>query len=346
MAGRNDFLETEGYGSGGIEKKSAVKKKSTKKAGMKKAGAKKSAERSKSAAKRKKSPKSKKSPARRAVKKTSPRDAGSENGSLMDLIVDHSPDGIVAVDQKGIIRYVNAIAEDLLKDTAGNRVGQKFGLPVDTHRPQDVSISGKDHRETVAEIRARETKMGQEKFFIVSLRDVTERAHLEAQLRALSDVDPLTGLLNRRGFLEAAKRQLNLAQRQNWGMTLFFLDLDGLKWINDEFGHLEGDQALIETATILRKTVRGPDIIGRFAGDEFTVLAFEGTERSDSSIKIASRLRKNLEEHNARKRVDRKISFSIGVASFDPVKSPSLEVLIDEADFKMYEEKRQKRRSR
>ncbi|MFP6869513.1 MAG: diguanylate cyclase [Nitrospinota bacterium] len=330
------------------KKKSAVKKKKS----AKKAGAKKSAARSKSGAKSKKSPKSKKlpksrnPPAKRTMKKSSPRDAGSENGSLMDVILDHSPDGIVAVDRKGIIRYVNAIAEDLLKDTAGNMVGQKFGLPVDTHRSQDVRISGEDHKETVAEIRARETKMGQEKFFIVSLRDVTERASLEAQLRALSDVDPLTGLLNRRGFLEAAKRQLNLAQRQNWGMTLFFLDLDGLKWINDEFGHLEGDQALIETATILRKTVRGPDIIGRFAGDEFTVLAFEGTERSDSSIKIASRLRKNLEEHNARKRVDRKISFSIGVASFDPVKSPSLEILIDEADFKMYEEKRQKRCSR
>jgi len=300
----------------------------------------------KRAARKKSTSKIKKSTPIPKLKKLSRQRANSDSGSLKGLIVDHFPDGIVVVDRKGIIRYLNSNAEDLLKDTAGNVIGQKFSLPLDIHRAQDVRVSGADHKETVAEVRAMETKLGRDEIFIVSIRDVTDRANLEAQLRSLSDVDPLTGLLNRRGFLEAAKRQLSLAQRQNWRMSLFFLDLDGLKWINDEFGHLEGDLALTEIASVLRKSVRSPDIIGRFAGDEFTILAFEGAEKSDSVVKISGRLRENLKVHNSRKRAARKISFSIGVAGFDPVKSPSLENMITEADIKMYEGKRQKSRSR
>jgi diguanylate cyclase (GGDEF)-like protein len=267
-------------------------------------------------------------------------------GGMKELLVEFSPDGIVAVDRKGVIRYINAAAEKLLHANSVDMVGQKFDFPIDTHRPQEVSIAESDHREKVAEIRTSETKLGREKIYVVSLRDITDRAMMETQLRALSDVDPLTGLLNRRGFFDAAQRQLNLAKRQKWGMSLFFLDLDGLKWINDEFGHLEGDQALIETGVILRKTVRGPDIIGRYAGDEFTILAFEGTDDLDASEKIIMRLRKNIDTHNERKRAGRKISFSIGVAKFDAENTPSLENLIDDADYRMYEEKHQNRRAR
>lgn len=308
---------------------------------------KKSVLKKKRAVRKKSATKIKKSTPISKLKKQSRQRTNSDSESLKGLIVEHFPDGIVVVDRKGIIRYLNSHAEDLLKGSSGSAIGQRFDLPLDIHRAQDVSVSGADHhKETVAEVRAMETKLGRDKVFIVSIRDVTARANLEAQLRSLSDVDPLTGLLNRRGFLEAAKRQLSLAQRQNWRMSLFFLDLDGLKWINDEFGHLEGDLALTEIASVLRKSVRSPDIIGRFAGDEFTILAFEGAENSDSVVKISGRLRENLKVHNSRKRAARKISFSIGVAGFDPAKSPSLENMITEADIKMYEEKRKKSRSR
>lgn len=314
------------------KKKNAAKKKSVVK---KKTAAKKKTVSPKSAAK-----------AKRPAKTVSSKSAELNLGGMKDLLVEFSPDGIVAVDRKGVVRYLNAAAQKLLHAKSAEVVGQKFGFSIDTKRPQEVSIAESDHREKVVEIRTTETKLGREKIYVVSLRDITERAKMETQLRALSDVDPLTGLLNRRGFLEAAQRQLNLAKRQKWGMYLFFLDLDGLKWINDEFGHLEGDQALIETGSILRKTVRGPDIIGRYAGDEFTILAFEGSDDTDASDKITSRLRSNLDTHNERKRAGRKISFSIGVAKFDSENSGTLENLIDDADYRMYEEKRQKRRAR
>jgi diguanylate cyclase (GGDEF)-like protein/PAS domain S-box-containing protein len=315
---------------------------------MAKVAAKKKSSGKKKTASKKTAPKKKSVKAKRRAGKSSkkvPAAAAGQDG-MGSFLLEHSPDGIVAVDRSGTIRYVNSAAEKLLKNKSAKMVGQKFRYPVDTSRSQEVSISESGHRERVAEIRAMESKMGREKIFVISLRDITDRVNMEAQLRALSDVDLLTGLLNRRGFVEAANRQLTLAQRQKWGMTLLFLDLDGLKWINDEFGHLEGDQALIETAAILRKTVRRPDILGRYAGDEFTILAFEGADSSDSSDKIAERLRINLETHNERKRLDRKISFSIGVARYNPTNTPMLDNLIDDADFKMYEEKRNKRPAR
>ncbi len=322
-------------------KKSAAKRKSALK---KKPVAKKPVAKKKAASR--KNPLKAKVKAKRLSRKPASKALKPDLDGMGEILVRNSPDGIVAVDKDGTIRYLNSAAEKFLKSKPGKMVGKKFQYVVDPHRPQEVTLTKIGRRERVAEIRAVETKLGREKIFIVSIHDITERANMEAQLRALSDVDPLTGLLNRRGFVESANWQLTLAQRQKWGMSLFFLDLDGLKWINDEFGHLEGDQALIETGAILRKTVRRPDLIGRYAGDEFTILAFESAERTDSADRIAERLRKNLTTHNDKKRPDRKISFSIGVAHYIPGNTPSLDKLIDEADFKMYEEKRSKRRTR
>ncbi len=327
--------------------RAVAKKKST----AKKSTAKKSAAKKKTAAKKKKTVSRKKTlkakvKAKRSGGKPASKGSKPDLDGLGEILVRNSPDGIVAVDRDGTIRYLNSAAEKFLKSRGGKMIGQKFHYVVDPQRPQEATFAKTGRRDRVAEIRAVEAKLGREKIYIVSIHDITERANMEAQLRALSDVDPLTGLFNRRGFVEAANRQLTLAQRQGWGMSLFFLDLDGLKWINDEFGHLEGDQALIETGAILRKTVRRPDIIGRYAGDEFTILAFDSADRTDSADRIAERLRKNLSAHNERKRPDRKISFSIGVAHYSPGNTPSLDKLLDEADFKMYEEKRDKRRTR
>src|SRR5664280_1501158 len=83
-------------------------------------------------------------------------------------------------------------------------------------------------------------------------RDITDRKRMEAEILALSITDQLTGLHNRRGFLSLAGQQLKLAERNKSGMLLFFVDLDGLKWINDTLGHEEGDKALIETATVFK----------------------------------------------------------------------------------------------
>lgn len=286
---------------------------------------------------------SRKSPDTPKPGKASPK---SNANGMEFLLLDNCPDGIVAVDRRGIVRYVNSAAELLLGANASKLVNRKFTFPFDSRHPHEVSLPGSGQENRVAEVLTREVKWGREKIFVVSLREVTDRVRQEEQLRALSDMDPLTGLPNRRGFLKTAQRQLSLAKRKKWRMTMFFLDLDGLKYINDSYGHIEGDQALIETAAILQKTVREPDIIGRYAGDEFAILAFETQRKSASGDQISIRLRKNLTAYNARRPVRKYLSLSIGLAYFDPNKPASIEALIDEADIKMYEEKRVKRRVR
>jgi two-component system cell cycle response regulator len=107
-----------------------------------------------------------------------------------------------------------------------------------------------------------------------SLLYAIERQRMRSQLQTLSIRDDLTGLLNRRGFLALAEQHLKTALREGRALAMFFIDLDGMKQINDTYGHLQGDIALRQTADVLRSAFRESDLIARLGGDEFTVLAW------------------------------------------------------------------------
>lgn len=118
---------------------------------------------------------------------------------------------------------------------------------------------------------------------------------------------------------------------------MLFIDLNDMKYINDTFGHLEGDRALRDAANILRNTFRESDIIGRYGGDEFVVSALQtGYIESDT---INKRLNENIELHNLEAKRSYNISLSIGIALYDPTAPTSLEDLISQADNMMYENK-------
>ncbi len=170
--------------------------------------------------------------------------------------------------------------------------------------------------------------------------DMTEHKMLEEQIMALSITDQLTGLFNRRGFLTLAEKQLKVAERARTRILLLFADLDGLKWINDTLGHQQGDDALIETAKILKGVFRESDIIARTGGDEFVVLA-GGVSREDSDI-LKRRLQQHIDEHNAHQRKEYMISMSIGIVYKDPDTPGSIDDLISQADALMYEQKKRK----
>ena len=172
--------------------------------------------------------------------------------------------------------------------------------------------------------------------------DLTETNRLE-ELRRLSMLDELTGLLNRRGFLGAAQQNLRLARRLKETALLIFIDLDGMKDINDNLGHCEGDRALIDSAAILKNTYRDSDVIARLGGDEFTVLAM-GTPETDSGI-LTTRLQTQLDAHNARGHRAYQLSMSVGIVRCSPETSMPVEDLIARADAAMYENKRSKRMS-
>jgi len=160
---------------------------------------------------------------------------------------------------------------------------------------------------------------------------------LQAELGNLALTDELTGLYNRRGFLALAERQLKLSRRSGRGILLVFIDVDGLKQINDTFGHAEGDRTLIRAGGVLEKTFRESDVVARFGGDEFAVLAIEASGHNQEII--AARLRENLRQMNDEDS-GTAISLSWGVARFDPRSKTSIGQLMVQADQAMYDHKR------
>jgi diguanylate cyclase (GGDEF)-like protein len=166
---------------------------------------------------------------------------------------------------------------------------------------------------------------------------------LQAELGNFALKDELTGFYNRRGFQALAERQLKLGRRAHRGMLLFFIDVDGLKEINDSHGHTEGDRALKRVAETLRMTFRDSDIIARLGGDEFAVLAIEALDHSEATI--MARLRKYLRDVNA-EHCRYAISLSAGMARFDHANPSSVRKLLVQADQAMYEQKRNRVGSR
>ncbi len=177
--------------------------------------------------------------------------------------------------------------------------------------------------------------------FLKARKNIEERDRAEEMLRLLSLTDELTGLYNRRGFSTLSEQQFRIANRDRKPLLLVSADLDGLKGINDTFGHADGDQALIETAAILRECVRQSDIVARVGGDEFVMLLTGGDEGFDTQ-KLLDRLQKLIDKHNRKRNRGWKIVISIGFARRSPDSGQSLDDLIVRADRMMYEQKKKK----
>ena len=172
-----------------------------------------------------------------------------------------------------------------------------------------------------------------------AVRCAVKQYMLQAELGNLALTDELTGLYNRRGFMAVAERQMRLGRRTGRGMLLFMIDVDGLKSINDSFGHLEGDCALKRTSAVLEETFRDSDVVARLGGDEFAVLAIEAAGHSEPTIK--TRLSERLKSISA-EQSRYEVSLSLGVARFDPRNVSSIGKLMAKADRAMYEQQRRR----
>jgi diguanylate cyclase (GGDEF)-like protein len=172
------------------------------------------------------------------------------------------------------------------------------------------------------------------------LRYAIERHRMQSAIRSLALVDELTSLYNRRGFKTLSEERLRLARRTKRGVLFYFVDLDGLKLINDTHGHTEGDRALVKTAEILKETFRTSDIIARVGGDEFAISAIE--DRADSAPGLITRLEQAVQRHNAQNKGKYTLGLSVGVARSDPREKNTLEDLMAQADKALYEQKRTK----
>lgn len=171
----------------------------------------------------------------------------------------------------------------------------------------------------------------------VALREREDALQRNAQLlKSLSLVDDLTQLKNRRGFFELARQSLLIAKREEHDMGLFFIDLNDLKQINDRLGHKAGDQALRDTAVVLRETFRESDVLARIGGDEFVALAHISGDMNS----LRARLREHLAQFNATQMRPYSLDCSVGMVVVNVLRDDDLEALIARADASMYEEKR------
>ncbi|HYJ46548.1 MAG TPA: diguanylate cyclase [Pyrinomonadaceae bacterium] len=170
---------------------------------------------------------------------------------------------------------------------------------------------------------------------------IGELKRAEAQLRSLALTDDMTGLYNHRGFFNLVAHHFKGARRTGASSLIFYFDLDGLKRINDTYGHQEGSRAIAATAQVLRETFRESDIIGRLGGDEFAVLAANASAAGINEL--TARLWENLRLYNEQDILKHPLSLSLGVICVAADSSSPIEELIARADAAMYEHKQSKR---
>ena len=170
---------------------------------------------------------------------------------------------------------------------------------------------------------------------------IGEREEAEKALRNLTLTDDLTGLYNRRGFYTMVEHTLATTRRSGETSLLFYADLDGLKLINDTFGHYEGSVAIKTTAAILGRTFRNSDIVSRIGGDEFVILAQNASAKESATI--LDRLQENFRLVNAEGSQPYALSLSVGTVLVDSHNRLSLDELICRADEAMYVHKRSKK---
>jgi diguanylate cyclase (GGDEF)-like protein len=160
---------------------------------------------------------------------------------------------------------------------------------------------------------------------------------MQLALQKESSIDELTGLANRRGFLMLAEQHALLARRTGETFLVGFIDLNGLKHINDTLGHQGGDAAIVEAAQVLKTCCRQSDILGRLGGDEFAFLLPVSPDETRESIR--ERFRQELQLRNAEAGRGFRLSFSMGIVAADGAQELTMEELLAQADALMYEEK-------
>jgi len=275
------------------------------------------------------------------------------------LILDTASDAFIEMDESGRIITWNRQAElsfGWTSDEVFGRVLSETIIPPEHRRAHDeglkrflrtgrgpilnqrieISAIRKDGTQVPVELTVGAVLLPSGWTFSAFVRDIADRVRMQEELLRLSSIDELTGLQNRRAFLEAAVPQLRLGRRMDHRLTLLFIDLDRMKEINDTLGHLQGDRALIDTADVLRGTFRESDLIGRVGGDEFCVLLIGASEDAEAS---AGRLQAAVQHHNERAVRPFRLSLSIGSTTYDPDNPCSIDQLMDRADSSMYEDK-------
>jgi len=277
--------------------------------------------------------------------------------SQLQAIIHNAMDGIITIDETGAILGFNPAAEHIFGYTQQEILGRNVNLlmPEPERSAHDgfiqryiqtgeTKVMGVSGREVVAvrkngkpfpmEVSISEMVLGGSRYFVGIVRDITERKLAEQKIAHLAHYDYLTDLPNRALFLSTLEHSIRLARRNNFKVSVLFLDLDGFKQINDTLGHDAGDLLLREVSKRLRHIIRESDTVARVGGDEFTFV-LNNTESNEDVALVADKIVAALAEPFDLKGKQCHIGGSIGISIF-PDDAGDLGQLVSQADEAMY----------
>ena len=246
-------------------------------------------------------------------------------------------------------QLLSMTAEDVLAPEARGQVRERAQVLADagTLAYETVQITS-DRQRLPVEVTARIVDIGGRRLCLTVSHSIAAHKELEEFLRGLTDVDELTGLLNRRGFFVRVDEIRRKARRGDRQVLLTYFDVDGLKRVNDERGHSEGDKLLVAAADVLRAAFRDEDVVARLGGDEFVALALLGRRHDEHLDRqaIAARLEQAMQAKREELGETFDFSISLGSTVANHLELCSIDDLLARADAQMYEAKRARSRKR
>jgi diguanylate cyclase (GGDEF)-like protein/PAS domain S-box-containing protein len=293
------------------------------------------------------------------------------------LAIEASPNGMLMVSEQGNIVMINQAAEKLLGYSRGEMIGhpvevlvpEKFRERHPAHRQEffekrstrpmgkgrEISARRRDGSEVQVEIGLNPISTDEGVFVLSAIVDLTARKQAEGKilslareleeanqrLSQLASTDSLTGLKNRRSFLEELESHLRLGQRNARPVSLALADIDRFKQYNDDFGHPAGDKLLKELGGVFRRAARRSDFVARYGGEEFAI-GLPETDK-EGAVVLGERFRRSIEKFSG---MNRKITASFGISThrFDEGEhldeSAAITALVKEADEALYHSKR------
>ncbi|AZE51683.1 Sensory box/GGDEF family protein [Pseudomonas chlororaphis] len=271
-------------------------------------------------------------------------------------VLENAAEGILVVDEGGIVRFANPAISRLLDAPVSELEGsalldylQKPHVPQwaeselyacyrkgETYRLHDATLRTLPGQQVSVALSCAPLP-SEQKAMVVTLLDMSEVRHLHQQLEYQAVTDPLTGLLNRRGFYQTVESVLLRSERSDKSLVLLYLDLDGFKRVNDSLGHDAGDRVLRWVSEQMKACLRSFDILARMGGDEFTALL--ELEFPEQAAKICEKLIERISICQQIDGLDVALGASIGIAIY-PDCGSNLDGLMRAADIAMYESKR------
>lgn len=167
--------------------------------------------------------------------------------------------------------------------------------------------------------------------------EIENRIKAEEKLRHLVAIDSLTGAYNRGVGLAIFENMLKTLKRNQDVLSICYIDVNGLKYVNDNFGHFEGDELLVLVCQYIKGVIRENDILCRLGGDEFMIILPRCTKENAEAI--IRRISANIDRDKEKKLKPYDISFSFGIIQVDPDNEVSVDTIIEMADMKMYQYK-------